>query len=137
MLYDLSNQIWESDHPFIPFGVSSLDFNLINNHNCKSNFVGVKLNVSLTLPSSSMVVLAFSSVIKEMNNHDNHNKFNNLPGGSDGFNGDDHGHVKLSDVNVELERNVEVARKEVRVKTVLMMLCILQTRLLQMFLISR
>ncbi|CAH1436960.1 unnamed protein product [Lactuca virosa] len=115
-LYDLSKQLWEPDHPFLPSGVSNSDSNPVNNHNCKPNLVGVKVSFSPTLPSSSMAVLALPSVIKETNNRSNRNKFNNLAAGAataGGFNGD----VKLNDVNVELERNAEMARKEVRVKS--------------------
>lgn len=119
-LYDLSKQLWEPDHPSLTFGVSNSNCTPASDNNCKSNLVGVKLSFSPTLPSSSMAVLALPSVIKDTNNRDNRNKSNNV--GGDGFKGGfsdfDHGYVKkLSDVNVESERNIEEVREEVRVKS--------------------
>ncbi|KAI3723023.1 hypothetical protein L2E82_34308 [Cichorium intybus] len=119
-LYDLSKQLWEPDHPSLTFGVSNSNCTPASDNNYKSNLVGVKFSFSPTLPSSTMAVLALPSVIKDTNNRDNRNKSNNI--GGDGFKGGfsdfDHGYVKkLSDVNVESERNIEEVREEVRVKS--------------------
>lgn len=116
-LYDLSKQLWEPDldRPSSPSGVTNLNCNPINNYNYNSNLIGVKVSYSQTLPSSSMAVLALPSVIKKTNTRDNGNKSNNH-GGSDikgNFNGD----MKLSNANAELERNAQVVRNEVRVKS--------------------
>ncbi|KAI3747547.1 hypothetical protein L6452_10032 [Arctium lappa] len=117
-LYDLSKQLWEPDldRPSSPAGVTNMNCNPINNYDCNSNSVGVKVSYSQTLPSSSMAVLALPSVIKKSNTRDNGNKSNNHSGGDvkGNFNGD----MKVSDViNVELERNAQVVRNEVRVKS--------------------
>ncbi|XP_024962789.1 probable transcription factor At5g28040 [Cynara cardunculus var. scolymus] len=119
-LYDLSKQLWEPDldRPSSPSAVTNFNSNPNNNYRYNSNLVGVKPSYSQTLPSSSMAVLALPSVIKKTNTRDNGNKGNNHGGGGgDDRKGDFNGDMKLSDMNAEMERNPQVVRNEVRVKS--------------------
>lgn len=107
-LYDLSKQLWDPNCSKLTFSGTNSDCKPLDNDDCKSNLVGVRVRVRAnsvpTVPCSSnasTAVLALPSVVKKGLNCENGEKVNNF-GGNDGGDVD----VGLGGDEVKVKKNV-------------------------------